>query len=920
VRGAKPCARLFLIAVLPVVLAFGQNEFKAGGFSLKFGEAGIDSLKRTGDRYDTDYIRANRTLGHLRIVYRMGENAWREFSTEEPKVKRRFETGQAERPTRFFVIYNESDWNDYFADIEVGETFRVEGEALYWSLHLRNLTHKPLEVGDLVLPLPFNTDMRWDRTITCTERVVEHAFISGHGSFLYWMRPSQEGPLLVMTPVGSCPPSESVRNERNFLPAKLEYRDWRGVYIHSEFTGAAAAAKGGNWRQPHTGHLLTPKFSPDDEVTYVFKFRWAADEAGVRDILADEGLFDVNVVPGMTVPVDLEARVAIRSKTEAYTVEPEFPEQTRVEEVGGPGRGVRIWRVRFARLGENLLRVRWGRGQVMVLEFFVTEPLETLIKKRAAFLVSRQQHRDPSKWYNGLFSEWDMKAKVLRGPDDRDGLLDYILNCDDPGLCKAPYVAAKNVHYPVAREVEAVEYYIRNFVWGGLQQTDREPCPYGVYGIDTWKRNRDSRPADRDGWTGHLWRVYDYPHIINLYLGMHRIAERYPGLVKDLDARGYLERAYGTAVAYFTWPLKLGGWPAEDLGTMDECVIPEVIDALEEAGMTAEAGRVREDWERKVEHWVRDGPDLFWSEFPFDPTGFEAYGAFVHYGMKALRRPRPSLKVTREALERFMDEAVAGNTATRGAIEPAYHTLGAEGNLRYMSQMGGWALLDCALHFAREPAALLRLGYASYLSSWCLMNTGTSESNYGYWWPGPENDGGAGSAFVREAYGTNWIGKSQKRGAWTYSAEIDLGFGAALRTAATIVTDDPLFGTIALGGELVRRGKAFEVVPRDGLRERFHVLVSGLRLHFEVDRDGFAPGEAITVRDDLSEVALNLENRTADVHTTFLKLWGTAPGNYDVLMNGVRAGTISLDPWLEKKVALAVSASGSQRVILRRSA
>jgi len=56
------------------------------------------------------------------------------------------------------------------------------------------------------------------------------------------------------------------------------------------------------------------------------------------------------------------------------------------------------------------------------LEFFVTEPLETLVKKRASFLVSHHQHRDPAKWYNGLFSEWDMKTKVLRSPDDKDGM------------------------------------------------------------------------------------------------------------------------------------------------------------------------------------------------------------------------------------------------------------------------------------------------------------------------------------------------------------------------------------------------------------------------------------------------------------------------------------------------------------------
>ena len=39
----------------------------------------------------------------------------------------------------------------------------------------------------------------------------------------------------------------------------------------------------------------------------------------------------------------------------------------------------------------------------MPLEFFVTEPLENLIQKRAAFIVNNQQHRDPAKWYDGLY-------------------------------------------------------------------------------------------------------------------------------------------------------------------------------------------------------------------------------------------------------------------------------------------------------------------------------------------------------------------------------------------------------------------------------------------------------------------------------------------------------------------------------------
>jgi hypothetical protein len=49
-----------------------------------------------------------------------------------------------------------------------------------------------------------------------------------------------------------------------------------------------------------------------------------------------------------------------------------------------------FYQVQFSRLGENRLTIRYGKGRHMFLEFFSTEPLETLIKKRAAFLARSQ--------------------------------------------------------------------------------------------------------------------------------------------------------------------------------------------------------------------------------------------------------------------------------------------------------------------------------------------------------------------------------------------------------------------------------------------------------------------------------------------------------------------------------------------------
>ena len=911
---ACACGLIFSIA------APAQEAPAPPQFLVQLSNAGITSLKFAGDKYDTDYIADEATLGHIRIRYKMGEMEWRNFSTEDaanryvrlPDIKSRRALQQLN------VVYNPQAWirNEYYADLEVTERFRVEADALYWTIFIRNPTHKPIVLGDVFLPLPFNTSKRWDKEITYTQRVVQHQYISGHGSFLYWMRPNGEGPYLVMTPVSKCPLFEPTRSEMNFAPAKLEYADRGGVYILSGRKGEEDTARGGNWRQPQTMHTLTPTNSQRDGITYAFKFRWAKDHDAVRQVLVDEGLLDVNVVPGMTVPIGTEALISIRTRSKIASVDPEFAAQTRMDRPEHRGETT-IYRVLFQRLGENKLTVHFGHEQYSVLEFFVTEPVATLIKKRAAFLASHQQHRDPSKWYNGLFSEWDMKKQALRGPDDKDGLADYILASDDPALCKAPYIAAKNIDYPNELEIEAVEYYLKNFVWGKLQMTTEERYPYAVYGIDNWKVNRESKPGDRYGWVDHVWRAYDYPHVVMLYWSMYQVAKRYPPLVHYLDKDGYLERAYGTAHAFYTYPWQFAHWSANEVGNYNELVIADLINELDAVGWHEKAEILRRGWESKVEHFVNDRPDLFYSEFPFDPTAFESTGAFAHYAIEQLKNPKRTLNVTAADVKRFTAEQLACNIATRGWLEPNYWQLGVEGNMRYMSQMGGWSILDYALYYAKDPSPYLRLGYASFLSSWALMNTGTPETNYGYWYPGKENDGGAGSAYVPQAFGSNWFGKQQPRGVWQYSGEIDLGFGAALRTAAVIVADDPIFGRVVYGGALRHKGDDMEIVPQDGIGRRFHFIGRKRRVHLMLERDGFAAGLPIIVKDDLSEVTFKIENRDpqGQQHANELSVAGFPKGQ--VLLNGKAVATLSPGDGFAS-VSLPIAGSKPTQVTIRR--
>jgi hypothetical protein len=419
-----------------------------------------------------------------------------------------------------------------------------------------------------------------------------------------------------------------------------------------------------------------------------------------------------------------------------------------------------------------------------------------------------------------------------------------------------------------------------------------------------------------------VWRIYDYPHIVMLYYRMHHIAKFYPDKVKHLNADQYLERAYRTAVAYWTVPLAVEKWSADAVGTMNEAFIPELIQTLEEEGKAEWAKTLRGFWEGKVDRFVNRTPNLYGSEFAFDSTGFESTGAFAKYAVtrdaEEFRR-----RVSADAAQKFMNFQLLLNMTDRGWLETTYYQLGSDyrGNLTYllsyMSQMGGWSILDYGLHFANDPTDYLRLGYASSLSSWALVNSGNAESGYGYWFPSRNNDGAAGGGFMPEPMGRGWIGKTVTRGAWYYSAEEDVGYCGALRTHATIVTRDPIFGDIAYGGVFTRDGKAMRVIPRDGLRVRFHVIRDSQRLHMVLDHDGYAKEKPIVIHDDLSRIEFTLENRTGRAHETRLTLAGLPAGSYAVSVDGRTVATLNGSS-AEQKVMLPVGTSPAAQVTIAR--
>ena len=360
-----------------------------------------------------------------------------------------------------------------------------------------------------------------------------------------------------------------------------------------------------------------------------------------------------------------------------------------------------------------------------------------------------------------------------------------------------------------------------------------------------------------------------------------------------------------------------------------------VIEALHHEGMPEQAEWLRGEWEKKVKYFLYDDPFPFGSEFVFDRTAFESTHAVARYAIEHPLQPDKRLWYDRnlnrwyshpdvrpEHAVDFMERQIRANVSMRGWLETSYYYLGSArvgaNTLDYMSQMAGWSILDYGLYFNDDHAKYVRLGYASLLSSWALVNSGTAETDYGYWYPGEANDGAAGWAFQTQKQGKTWAVGTASRGIWPYGGESDHGLAGAIRAAATVVLDDPIFGRIALGGTLESEAGNSGVVPRDGVRRRLHWLTADHKVHLRLDADGFQQCSPVEFEDDFGRIAFRLENRAGRAHTMTFEIQGLPDGDYEVLRDKKRMHSFTSRQGKSARCPVPVTSCQGHAIRIRR--
>ena len=210
---------------LPVDVTSGQTASIAGpvgDFALSFDSRGLTGLSAPRDSYGAQVLAPGGRLGVV-LKYRVEGGDWLDLYQNDP-VK-------ATPSPETVVFANDVEGTA----LKSAQTFRTDGRVLDWTVDVANRTQEPIEIGDFALSLPWRAPGGEDPNTIFEKSWTKHQFISGHGSFLYFVRPNGEPPYLVATT----------------LPGtKLEYSTSPGgrgsgflAFIHSALTGGSRDAR-----------------------------------------------------------------------------------------------------------------------------------------------------------------------------------------------------------------------------------------------------------------------------------------------------------------------------------------------------------------------------------------------------------------------------------------------------------------------------------------------------------------------------------------------------------------------------------------------------------------------------------------------------------------------------------------------------
>ncbi len=394
----------------------------------------------------------------------------------------------------------------------VGRFMEIPGVVpqVGWELTVTNRSRRSLEIGELGFPFALNNVLdgypKTDEGARALfhDRLYLHLNVGGAASHLFAQRMNGRPPGLLVTP------GEDTSWEfACHVPASLNtnYR-WEGipvVYVHSQATIEREGWP--EWFSGHTSLVLEPGEDRVYHMRFMSADRYRGD--GVHAALAATGRPSLRLFPAAVAPAEVGIAVEVAGCTPAvFETDVEAELETDSDEEGG------FCFVRPAEPGPVRLRLEDTDGRESEAFLLMIEPIESLVKARAAWIVENQV-------IVGGPLEGALAPNNLEegGPiADPESLMTPFFV--ESGLCEALFLAEKNVLYPVASEIAVLDRY--------LAFLERKVLNPGDGSLGALLPNPDAVAV------GH-GRASLYMMASALYSAVGRVSESY-GFERDKDA------------------------------------------------------------------------------------------------------------------------------------------------------------------------------------------------------------------------------------------------------------------------------------------------------------------------------------------------------------------------------------------------
>ena len=691
--------------------------------------------------------------------------------------------------------------------VRVTRSWRLVSGRVALAFEITNRSKEPVEIGALGLPVVFNNIIS-GRNLEQAHEICSFfdPYIGLDAGYVQVTRLSGKGPALVVVPHGRTPfegwnPMRDGTRRTQTSEGIFEWLVHTRAYAGTEWKDVQP------WNAPSSTTL-----QPGQSRRYGFEFLLSPSIREIESTLAQAGRPVAVGLPGYVAPMDQDLKLFLDydRRVKSIDVEP----KGALSITAGPRTrgGWHQYTLRGRQWGRARLTATYDDGTRQAVSYYVIKPAADAVADLGRFLFTRQ-------WYENPDDPFGRSPSIISYDRARNRIVEqdarvWIAGLGDEGGSGSWLAAAMKVFgQPAKEEVEKLERFVHDTLWGGIQYSDG-PRKYGVrkslfYYDPTDKPDFPYDPAlNWTTWTSwnkaaseQVNRAYNYPHVVAAWWSMYRLARHTTGLVTRAPADWYLNQAYETMMFLTDAANKVG---YVNMGLMGADVFVVALEDIKREGWTEKAANLEARMKARTDRWAGQRYP-FGSEMAWDSTGQEEVYAWTQYfghdaqsliALDSIVGYMPAVPHWgyNGAARRYWDFIYAG--APGSSYERQLHHYGS-----------GLNAIPALARYRESPddLHLLRIGYAGTMGA--LTNI--------------DQEGFASVAFHSFPHELRWD---------AYSGDYGPNFlGHALNTG-TYVINHPEFGWQAFGGNVATPGGRVRVQVLDSFRRRIYIAPFGLFL------------------------------------------------------------------------------------------